>query len=217
MTKEPFAGWPKHTYDWLSDLEANNDKPWFDANRVAFDEIKASSQSFVHDLAATMELTGTPKVWRIYRDQRFAKGEPYKTDHDMGVLDDDGVLHGLRIGPNEVVVAFGIGGIGGFAKTQLANYREAVADQSWATEFASRLDALIELGFELGEPELKRPLKTLADDHPHPDLSRRKSLFLTKTYSGKPTWLFKPTALTRVADDLGQTTPVRSWLLDVLG
>ncbi len=213
---EPFTGWPTHTYSWLGELEENNEKPWFEANRGPFNEMKSASESFVAELATTLKLSGTPKVWRIYRDQRFSKGEPYKTEHDMGVLDDDGVLHGLRIEPDGVVVAFGVGGIGGFAKEPLAKFRKAIMEPKQAAALAGHLDELRGLGFELGEPELKRPSKDLPDGHPHPELSRHKSLFLTKTYAGQPKWLFKQGALDRIAADLTLAAPLRTWLVKAL-
>lgn len=211
-----FGGWPSHTYRWLDELADNNDKAWFDANRAAFDEMNAASKAFVVALADRLDLDGTPKVWRIHRDQRFSKGEPYKTEHDGGVIDDAGMLHGFRLQSSGVTVAFGVGGIGGFAKPQLARFRTAITDPGAASDLADRLEAAAAAGFELGEPELKRPLKELGDDHPHPDLSRHKSLFLTKVHDGRPTWLFEPAALDHIVGDLRATEPVREWVASAL-
>ncbi len=213
MTNDmPFTGWPNHTYRWLADLADNNDKPWFQANRGDFDEINAASKAFAAALADRLELDGTPKVWRIHRDQRFSKGEPYKTEHDGGVIDEAGMLHGFRIESTGVTVAFGVGGIGGFAKEQLASFREAVADPGSASDLASALDGAAADGFVLGEPELKRPLKDLVEGHPHPELSRHKSLFLTKTHGDQPTWLFEAGALDRIVEELASIASVRAWV-----
>lgn len=215
-TTDSFDGWPRHTYDWLATLAENNDKEWFTANRAEFDEMNAASKAFAAALAERLGSSGTPKVWRIHRDQRFSKGEPYKTEHDGGVMDDEGMLHGFRIESTGLTVAFGIGGIGGFAKSQLARFRDAIVDPASAGVLADALDGASAAGFVLGPPELKRPLKDLPDDHPHPDLSRHKSLFLTKTHADRPSWLFDAGALDRVVEDLAAIAPVRDWVRSTL-
>lgn len=207
-----FTGWPTHLFSWLADLEDNNNKPWFTENRASFDEINAASKIFVDELQnqlAANGITGEGKVWRIYRDQRFSKGAPYKTTHDLGVFDDRGALHGLRIEPNGVTLAYGLHAL---STSQLAEFRAAIIDPSRAGELDGILTKVDKAGFGLDEPALKRPLKELPTHHPHPELSRHKGLFVTKNVAGEPAWMFSPSALDRVVGELAKTAPLQAWL-----
>lgn len=77
----------KATIDFLSKLEKNNNKNWFDANRDAYEAAKADFEIFVahiHGKLAKIEPKMTdqkPKnsIFRIFRDVRFSKDKtPYK-------------------------------------------------------------------------------------------------------------------------------------------
>lgn len=77
----------KATIDFLSKLEKNNNKNWFDANRDAYEATKADFEIFVahiHGKLAKIEPKMTdqkPKnsIFRIFRDVRFSKDKtPYK-------------------------------------------------------------------------------------------------------------------------------------------
>lgn len=75
--------------NFFHQLESNNDRDWFNANKSVFDkEVKKPFDRFVSDLIDRMQtidrnLLITPKdaVFRIYRDTRFSKDKtPYKTN-----------------------------------------------------------------------------------------------------------------------------------------
>ncbi|MFM8438425.1 MAG: DUF2461 domain-containing protein [Candidatus Kapaibacterium sp.] len=77
------------TLRFLDDLALNNDKEWFDANRVRYEnDVKAPFRSLVSSLIDTicmadMQYHCTPQqaVFRINRDTRFSKDKrPYKTN-----------------------------------------------------------------------------------------------------------------------------------------
>jgi uncharacterized protein (TIGR02453 family) len=77
------------TLTFLSQLNKNNNKPWFDANRKKYEDAKAD---FLQLVEKTLQITSTfddtliglePKkcVFRINRDVRFSKDKsPYKTN-----------------------------------------------------------------------------------------------------------------------------------------
>ena len=78
------------TLAFLRDLKANNNKPWFDENRAAYDAAKADFVSLVGALItglsqldpAIAETPLEPKkcIFRINRDVRFSKDKaPYKS------------------------------------------------------------------------------------------------------------------------------------------
>ena len=77
------------TIRFLNDLQNNNNKPWFDAHRQAYENAKADLQTMVGQLipaiAAFDEPIGRLQVkdctFRINRDVRFSKNKsPYKNN-----------------------------------------------------------------------------------------------------------------------------------------
>lgn len=79
------------TLTFLTDLKANNNKPWFDENRKAYDAAKADFLTLTAVLIAGLEATDPaigasqlqPKscIFRINRDVRFsADKSPYKSN-----------------------------------------------------------------------------------------------------------------------------------------
>jgi uncharacterized protein (TIGR02453 family) len=75
--------------DFLRDLEQNNNREWFQANKPRYDEGKKEFEDFINSLLPAIAkfddsikfLTAKDCIWRIYRDVRFAKDKsPYKTN-----------------------------------------------------------------------------------------------------------------------------------------
>ncbi|HTQ28610.1 MAG TPA: DUF2461 domain-containing protein [Puia sp.] len=77
------------TLKFLKDLKKNNNKPWFDAHRGAYEQAKQDFEHFVGDLI-TRHAKKDPSIaslkpkdcmFRINRDIRFSKDKsPYKTN-----------------------------------------------------------------------------------------------------------------------------------------
>ncbi|MBI5193759.1 MAG: DUF2461 domain-containing protein [Nitrospirae bacterium] len=88
--KSTFNGFSENTLDFLRNLEANNNKVWFEANKQDYQKyILEPLQNLVKDLGEFM-LTIDPNfeirpsvdktISRIYRDTRFSKDKsPYKS------------------------------------------------------------------------------------------------------------------------------------------
>ncbi len=76
----------KPVLDFLSGLQKNNNKPWFEAHRPAYENAKGQFEAFVDGLIAAFGpvedlggVTSKDCVMRIYRDIRFSKDKsPYK-------------------------------------------------------------------------------------------------------------------------------------------
>ena len=73
-----FSGFPVTALDFYDDLEVDNTKSFWEANKAVYTEaVKAPMEALTGALAAEF---GTAKVFRPYRDVRFAKDKtPYKT------------------------------------------------------------------------------------------------------------------------------------------
>jgi len=78
----------KEVIDFLHLLHANNNRPWFQANRDLYDAANNRFNAFVDDLIAGIatfdpsvaHLTASDCTYRIYRDVRFSPNKmPYKT------------------------------------------------------------------------------------------------------------------------------------------
>ena len=84
------AHFSRKLFNFLSDLEKNNNREWFTANKLRYEsEVKAPLLRFIEDFGPRLEkispyLMADPRpvggsMFRIYRDVRFAKDKrPYK-------------------------------------------------------------------------------------------------------------------------------------------
>ncbi len=88
-TAGPFTGFGPDAAAFFRELETNNDRDWFAANKARYErEVKAPLGALVEAVSfalATRDipLTGTPKtaLFRIHRDTRFSHDKrPYKTN-----------------------------------------------------------------------------------------------------------------------------------------
>ena len=85
-----FDGFPKDFFAFLRELKANNERPWFEANKQRFrDSVQVPMSEFIAAMAPRLakiskNFTADPRpnggsMFRIYRDVRFAKDKrPYK-------------------------------------------------------------------------------------------------------------------------------------------
>ncbi len=83
----------KSTLDFLSQLNDNNNKVWFDENRKKYEVAKLDFEQFIGDVleantALIPELEGRKAkdcIFRIYKDVRFSKDKiPYKNNFGAG-------------------------------------------------------------------------------------------------------------------------------------
>ncbi len=167
---------------FLEDLNANNNREWFTANKARYDtSLRRPATAFSEQICDHLrDLTGTPyrhKLFRINRDLRFSRDKtPYNTHLHLSFTPDLD-----RASPP--VWMFGLGldyltvgcGVFGFDKTGLEHYRSRVAGPEGAA-IARTVDDLAAAGFRLPAPELKRVPAPHDADHPRAMLLRRKGL-----------------------------------------
>src|SRR5437667_12464352 len=69
------AMWPPEALEFLRDLEANNDRDWFKANRSRYDDyLVAPARALGEDLSDL----GRPHMFRPWNNTRFRPGPPLK-------------------------------------------------------------------------------------------------------------------------------------------
>ena len=170
---------------FFAELQANNTKDWFEANKPRYtDRVRKPAEALGEVMAAELgRLTGrtlSSKVYRINRDVRFSKDKsPYNTHLHMlwsfGAEDRPGWF--LAVSP--AAVSFSTG-VMGFTGEGLDWVRHAIADdpQPWLNA-VQRLRPLDGGLADWGEPPLKRVPKPWDEANPAADLLRRKSLILT--------------------------------------
>jgi uncharacterized protein (TIGR02453 family) len=144
-----FTGFGEHAVDFYDGLVADNSKAYWTDNREVYEsDVRAPMQALLDDLVPEFGEFGSAKIFRPYRDVRFAKDKtPYKTH--CGAVIESGRGAGayyLQVGPEGLRVA---GGSFHTSPDQLRRLRASVADERRGTALAKIL-ATLQAG--LGNP-----------------------------------------------------------------
>lgn len=204
-----FEGIPVAALDFYDDLEMDNTKSFWEAHKATYaEQVRAPMVALTDALAHEF---GEAKVFRPYRDVRFAKDKtPYKTHQGafVGVAPATGwyvevAAPGVRVG----------GGIYEASGARLAAIREAMADEYQGGVLLRILRDLETGGFEIGGERLKTAPRGYAKDHPRIDLLRMRTLLGSKRYGFEP-FVHTAELLDRVREDWRRLRPLVSWLED---
>lgn len=202
-----FEGFPVAAFDFYDDLEVDNTKSFWEAHKAVYDEaVKAPMTALT---AALEPEFGKAKIFRPYRDVRFAKDKtPYKTH--QGAF----VAAGPACGWYAEIAAPGFRIGGGFYDASgpaLGRVRTAIDDQRQGAELERLLRSLQRKGFELGGDKLKTAPRGYDAEHPRIELLRHKSMTLGKSY-GFDEVIHSPELLDRVRADWRAIRPLVEWL-----
>ncbi len=207
-----FAGFPFAGLDFYEDLEADNSKAFWTANKHVYEQSVRTPM-----LALTAELEndfGPAKIFRPYRDVRFSKNKaPYKDHQGAVVRTAPGAGWYLQIGAPGLYVA---GGVYSPTSEQLARLRTTIDDEVRGHELQALLDGLTAVGFVIGGDRLRTRPKGFPADHPRIELLRHKSLVVHKDF-GAPAWLETPRTATEVRAAWEDLRPAVEWLAAVIG
>ena len=206
------SGIPFAALDFYEDLETDNSKSWWTEHKAVYDEqVRAP---LVALMAALEPEFGPAKIFRPYRDVRFAKDKtPYKT-HQGAVINEGthSVLY-LHVDAEGLFVA---GGRWELSSVEVGRYRDLVLDDYQGERLVAILAALHRVKFTQGEPQLQRLPSGVANDHPRAQLLRRKSVAVSRQY-GSPDWLPTARTTTEGAKAWRAMTPLRDWLDQLAG
>jgi uncharacterized protein (TIGR02453 family) len=197
--------WPPEALEFLRDLEANNDRDWFKANRARYDDhLRAPGQALAEDLADF----GDARFFRPYNDARFQHRPPIK---------------------EQLGIALGYGGAGGYyvelsldgllvgaglhhpATDQLERFRAAIDDDRRAAAFERALKTAERAGLQLVEPALKRAPRGYSVDHPRVERLRLKNVTVFSRHVLEP-WLHEERCRELVRAELAGARPLVRWL-----
>jgi uncharacterized protein (TIGR02453 family) len=211
-TSPAFTGIPEAALDFYDDLEMDNTKSFWAEHKEIYEAAVRAPMTAL--LAALEPEFGSGKVFRPYRDVRFAKDKtPYKTH--QGVF----VPHGPATGWYVEVSAPGVRvGVGFYdaSSARLARIREAIADDRRGHDLERIVDDLQAEGWTLGGETLKTAPRGYDADHPRIALLRHKSLFLSKGYGFEPV-IHTPRLLDLVRTDWRTAAPLVTWVADHAG
>jgi uncharacterized protein (TIGR02453 family) len=185
-----FNGFPKESIAFLQEIEANNNKLWFEANKSRFETlIKEPSKAFViemgeHIQALVPTINAEPKVngslFRIYRDVRFSKDKtPIKTR--IGLIFWQGRKKRLKsssfymhFNKKELFIATGIRW---FDRPTLLAFREWIKDDKKRAELFKILEDLQAKGYDVVQPHYKRFPKGFNKEMQYVELALFDALF----------------------------------------
>jgi uncharacterized protein (TIGR02453 family) len=207
-----FSGIPVAALDFYDDLEVDNTKSFWAAHKDTYETAVRLPMSAL--ARALEEEFGAAKVFRPYRDVRFAKDKtPYKTH--QGVFIPRGPATGFYVEVAAPGVRVGVGFYEA-SGPRLARIREAMADDRRGAELERVLATLAETGWTVGGEKLKTSPRGYDADHPRIELLRHKSLTLGKSYGFEP-FIHTPDLLDRVREDWREATPFVDWVCDHAG
>jgi uncharacterized protein (TIGR02453 family) len=202
--------WPPEALEFLRELEDNNDRDWFKANRARYDEHVAEP---ARQLAEAMRPLGLPHYFRPYNDTRFHARPPIK--EQLGVAIGYGAAGGyyFELSLDGLLVAAGLHHP---AADQLDRFRRLMDDGRRAGGFERAVRKAQAAGLELAAPALKRAPKGWSPDHPRIERLRLKQLTVSRRHDLEP-WLHTPACVERVRTQLEAARPLVHWLGEHVG
>jgi uncharacterized protein (TIGR02453 family) len=202
-----FTGFPTAALDFYDDLEMDNSKTFWNEHKQVYEQSVRAPMTAL--LAELEEEFGPAKVFRPYRDVRFAKDKtPYKTH--QGAF----IACGPSTGWYVELAAPGVRVGAGFYEApadRLARIRTAIDEERRGSELDKLLADLQTDGWTLGGDKLKTSPRGYDADHPRIELLRHKSMTLGKSYGFEPV-IHSAELVDEVRRDWHATTPFLEWI-----
>ena len=202
-----FEGFPVAALDFYDDLELDNTKSFWAEHKEAYDTaVKAPMAAL---LSALEPEFGAGKLFRPYRDVRFAKDKtPYKTHQGGFVQAGPGTGYYVQVGAPGVMVGVGFYDPG---SPHLAAVRAAIAEERTGRQLRRIVNGLVKAGWELGGETLKTAPRGYDAGHPRIDLLRHKSISMRRSY-GFEAVIHTPELLDLVRDDWRAGRKLVEWV-----
>jgi uncharacterized protein (TIGR02453 family) len=205
-----FAGWPPEALDFLRELEDNNDRDWFKANRPRYDEYLVAPTVALADELADL---GRAHLFRPWNDTRFRPGPPIKEHVSVAIGYEGAGGYYVELSLDGLLVAAGIHAP---ASDQVERLRAAVDKRRTAELLERALTTAHAAGLALNEPDLVRAPRGYPADHPRLDLLRRRRLTVARRHELGP-WLQRREAGRRIRRQLDASSPLVLWLRQYVG
>jgi uncharacterized protein (TIGR02453 family) len=207
-----FRGFPPGAIGFLRELEDNNERDWFKANRGRYDELLVAPASALgEDLAAAG--FGRPHLFRPWNDTRFRPGPPIKEQLGLAIGYEGAGGFYVELSLDGLLVAAGLHNP---APDQVERLRRLVADGRAAAPLTKAIATAQAARLALNEPDLVRAPRGYPADHPRVDLLRRRALTVSRRHPLAP-WIHKPAAGARIRRELSAAAPLVRWLRERVG
>ncbi|WP_116125928.1 DUF2461 domain-containing protein [Lewinella sp. IMCC34183] len=211
-----------HTYAFLRDLAAHNDRDWFNDNKDRYTAARANVADFADELLTRLRRTdvistedGKRALFRIYRDVRFSKNKlPYKTNI-AGSFTRDGLArrggYYFTLSPERNSVG---GGFYGIERDDLKRIREELGADAGAMREILGAKEFGRLYGNLRGEQLKTAPQGYPRDHPDIDLLRYKQFYATREFTEAE--VLDPSFIDRAEETLLGLRPFFDYFSEVL-
>ena len=223
-----FQGFSPKLVEFLADLRANNERPWFEAHKDDYERlVREPALDFIAAFAKPLGkfapyFTAIPKkaggsLMRPYRDIRFSRDKtPFKTNvgiqfrHELG-KDVHAPGYYFHIDPDSVFLGAGLWRPESAA---LARIRTAIVDDPKGWKRISG-GGRFKQHLKLSGSSLKRPPRGFAADHPQIEDLKRKDFIAIKNLDHE--MLFESTVVKEIETSFRAATPLMKFLCKAVG
>ena len=183
----------KETLDYLRELHKNNNRIWFQKNKLIYEQSYLKMQEFADSLMDEMSshdyletISAKKSLFRIYRDVRFGKDKtPYKT-HWGGFLKRAGAENRggyyYHISPKSTYI---MGGFFSPNKDDLLHIRKHLEQETEPLRDILKSREFKSFFGELGGTQLKTAPRGFDKEHPDVDLLRYKQFLVRHDFTDK--------------------------------
>lgn len=202
-----FRGFPDDALAFFAELEADNTKVFWTANKARYD---TAIKRPMAELVAELDDVGPFHIFRPHNDVRFAKGRPpYKTAIGAHSESEGGTGYYVSLSAAGLMAGAGYYFM---RPDQLTKFRSAVDDDVTGPQIGAICDTLTESGFSIGASDsLKTAPRGYPKDHPRVELLRRKGLAATRVFA-PAAWLRTAKTVGRIRETWQALAPLSHWL-----
>jgi uncharacterized protein (TIGR02453 family) len=175
------------TLRFLTDLNTNNSREWFEAHRTEYEAARTNAVAFRDALTPGLrghDAIDKVKLFRIYRDLRFSKDKtPYKPHFAFSFSRLGAERRGgyyLRIRPGSSFIACGFWDPN---KEDLLRIRKELEQDAGAFKRAVSGQAFRSIWGDLQGESVKTAPKGFDRDHPEIELIRKKQFIFTRDFT----------------------------------
>ncbi|QSB27447.1 DUF2461 domain-containing protein [Flavobacterium sp. CLA17] len=213
---------PKSSLDFLQQLKANNNKPWFEANKTNYlkelNHIETFAGALLQELSKTDVLetaSGKKSVYRIYRDIRFSKDKtPFKTFWGGSFTRATTQRRGGYYFHLEQGNSFFAGGFWGPSAADLKRIRSEFAHDAAPFQKILHSESFVKTFGTLQGEKLKTAPKGFDINHEAIDLLRYKQFLIIKRFTD--TEVLSPLFLEQALETCQNMRPFFDYMSEIL-
>jgi uncharacterized protein (TIGR02453 family) len=212
-----FAGFGEHAVEFYDGLAADNSKAYWEDNlKIYREDVRAPMEALLAELVDEFGRDfGEGKVFRPYRDVRFAKDKsPYKT-HCGAVIEQGRGAGAYYVEVSSAGLRTG-GGCFHLQSDQLARYRQAVGSEVHGTALEKIIARLHRAGWTIAGDVMRTRPRGCDENHPRLDLLKHRSLYVVRAWEPDDT-LHERGCLDRVRKAWRQVRDFNEWARDHVG